>query len=340
MEVFVDDWTVYDKTTCDIVLPSLNARCVILSNVYKNSTLVKKPDQYQYKILSILFSSFQNVLFLDSDGFPVYDPTVLFTTPPYTTHGLVTWPDFFTTTISPHYYHIVGLPVEPISTRYSTASGQLMINKNSHRESLLMMVYYNYYGPDYYYPLLSDSKETFALAALATSLPFYQVRTAPKALGRWWNGTFRATGLAQADCGTDFDYLTPFPSHIHDSVKWEKQDLAHPDPITEKKLNFTRHTPPDPKPVFIHQHMLKMHPAKLLLSKSEITYEPHDGTMHRMWGFKEDMEKMLGFDVERRLWDVVEEEACREDEGREECKRIRVYVREVFGWMESIDRPW
>ena len=38
--------------------------------------------------------------------------------------------------------------------------------------------------------------------------------------------------------------------------------------------------------------------------------------------------------------DVVAEEACRIDQGAEKCKRAREYVVEVFGWMDSIDRPW
>ncbi|KAH5571103.1 hypothetical protein HBI24_217740 [Parastagonospora nodorum] len=340
MEVFVDDWTVRDRTTCDIILPSLNARCISLSEGYTQSLNITSQYRSQDNILAIMLSTFQDVLYLDADAFPVYDPTVLFTTPPYTTHGLVTWPSFFGITTSPHYYHIAGVPVEPVSTRYSTDSSQIMLNKNMHQESLLMMVYYNYYGPDYYYPLSSRHQETFIQAALATGLPWYQVRTAPKALGRLWNGTFRATGLAQADCGTDFEYGAPYPSHIHESAKWEKEDRAHPDLVVEEKLNYTRHTPPSPKPVFVHQNMLQMDPSKLLLDTNEITYEAHDGTMHRMWGFKEDMERTLGFDVERRLWDVVEEEACRELESTDKCKRVRDYVREVFGWMESIDRPW
>jgi alpha 1,2-mannosyltransferase len=77
----------------------------------------------------------------------------------------------------------------------------------------------------------------------------------------------------------------------------------------------------------------------VLKDKNEITYEP-DGTMHRMWGAKEDMERQLGYDVERRLWDVIAEEGCRLDQASETCRGIRAYVREVFGWMDSIDRPW
>ena len=345
VEVFIDDWTQYSTTTCDIVLPSLNARCIVLSAILSKNTHIQKPDHYQYKILSILFSTFQNVLFLDSDAFPAYDPTVLFSTPPYTTHGLVTWPDFFALTVSQHFYHIAAIPEQAASSRLSTESGQILLNKHIHRESLLMMVYYNYYGPDYYYPLLcqgshgAGDKETFVQAAMAVGLPWYQVRTGPRALGRSWNGTFRGTGIAQADPGLDYEYLPPFESHVHTEPQWQKGDLAHPDPKVEKALNHTRHVPRPPRPVFLHQNMLKLDPAKVLADKNEITFEP-DGTPHRMWGSKEDVVRLVGYDVERRLWDVIAEEGCRLDQGSELCEGLRAYIREVFGWMDSIDRPW
>lgn len=345
VEVFIDDWTQYNSTICDTVLRSLDARCIVISDLYDTTPVVKKPDHYQYRILSILFSSFQNVLFLDSDAYPVYDPTVLFMVPPYTTHGLVTWPDFYALTVSEHFYHIAAIPSEPVTSRLSTESGQVLLNKDIHRESLLMMLYYNYYGPEYYYPLLcqgshgAGEKETFVQAAMAVGLPWYQVRTAPIPLGRFVNDTFRGTGIAQADPGLDYEYLPPFPSHLHLSSTWEDADLAHPVPAVEKKLNITRHAPRPPRPVFLHQNMLKMNPKKVLSDRGEIMFEP-DGTPHRMWGSKEDMVKMVGFDVERRLWDVVAEEACREDRASEECRDVGAFVGEVFGWMDSIGRPW
>ncbi|CAO2647377.1 Nn.00g082990.m01.CDS01 [Neocucurbitaria sp. VM-36] len=345
VEVFIDDWSKYEPTICDTVLPSLNARCVVLSNVYDTAEYVKKPDHYQYKIFAMLFSSFQHVLFLDSDAFPAYDPTVLFSTAPYTTHGLVTWPDYWALTISAHFYHIAAIPEEPSQARYTTESGQLMINKDIHRESLLMMVYYNYYGPDYYYLLLSQGshgagdKETFVQAAMAVGLPYYQVRTGPRALGRHVNESFRGLGMAQADPGIDYEYLMPMRSHIHTSEVWQDIDLAHTDSAVEKALNRTRHAPTKPRPVFLHQNMLKLDPKKVLEDKTQPTYEL-DGTPHRMWGSKDDMVKMLGYDVERRLWDVIAEEGCREDQESSTCGEIRAHVRKVFGWMDSIDRPW
>ena len=83
----------------------------------------------------------------------------------------------------------------------------------------------------------------------------------------------------------------------------------------------------------------KLNPKLVLQDKSQLTYEP-DGTPHRMWGLKEDSEKVLGFDVEERLWEVIVEEACRDGEGGERCRELRAFVREVFGWMGSIPRPW
>ncbi|KAF1848056.1 glycosyltransferase family 71 protein [Cucurbitaria berberidis CBS 394.84] len=345
VEVFIDDWSKYEPKICDTILPSLQARCVVLSNVYDTAEYIKQPDHYQYKVFAMLFSTFQHVLFLDSDTFPVYDPTILFSTAPYTTHGLVTWPDYWALTISAHFYHIAAIPEEPSQARFTTESGQLMINKDVHRESLLMMVYYNYYGPDYYYTLLSQGshgagdKETFVQAAMAVGLPYYQVRSGPRAIGRHMNGTFRGSAIAQADPGLDYEYLTPMRSHIHPSDQWQNTDLAHPVPAVEKSLNRTRKAPRRPRPVFLHQNMLKLDPAKVLVDKSQPTYEL-DGTPHRMWGSKEDMVEMLGYDVERRLWDVIAEEGCREDQASRTCGEIRGFVREVFGWMDSIDRPW
>jgi alpha 1,2-mannosyltransferase len=305
VEVFIDDWTQYVPSTCEILLPSLNARCVVLSNIYNTATHAKKPDHYQYKILSILFSTFQHVLFLDSDAFPIADPTPLFANPPYTSHALVTWPDYFALTVSPHWYTVADTPIEPVSSRLSTESGQLLLNKNVHRESLLLMVYYNYFGPGYYYPLLcqgshgAGDKETFVQAARAANLPWFQVRSKPGALGRVWDGEFRGTGIVQAHAGLDWATL---PGD---------------------------HTV-GPRPLFVHQNMLKTDPARVLTLKGDITFES-DGSAHRMWGTKDDMERSLGFDVERRLWGVIEEEGCRVDAGSEACRRIKRYVDEVFG---------
>ncbi|KAF2827030.1 hypothetical protein CC86DRAFT_466779 [Ophiobolus disseminans] len=337
VEVFLADWTHYTHPICERDLPSLNARCIILSNILSNATKIAKPEDSQHKSLSLLFSSFQNVLYVDTTAFPIYDPTILFTTPPYTTHGLVTWPDPHAPRISEHFYHIAAIPAPAIP--YTSTSSQILLNKSLHRESLLLMLYYNHHGPSYYYLLLRSSAPAFALAALATRLPVYHVRSHSTSLGRWWNGTYRATGSAHADPGMDYEYLPPFSSHIHPSNVWMKNDTAHPIPSIEKALNYTRLAPRIPRPVFLQVDLLRMNPASVLQDKSEITFEP-DGTPHRMWGLREDVVRVLGYDVEERLWGVVVEEGCRGDGESEVCRELVEWSREVVGWMGSIDRPW
>jgi alpha 1,2-mannosyltransferase len=91
--------------------------------------------------------------------------------------------------------------------------------------------------------------------------------------------------------------------------------------------------------VFLHLDILQMNPAILLLDKNDLMFDT-DGTPQRMWGSKDDTERVLGHDVERRMWTVVAEEACRLDQGSEGCRRVREYVGEVFGWMDSVPRPW
>ncbi|KAF3054040.1 hypothetical protein E8E11_010129 [Didymella keratinophila] len=268
----------------------------------------------------MLFSSFQHVLFLDTDAFPAHDPTSLFTTAPYTTHGLVLWPDLFGLTISEHHYHIAGIPYESPSARASTESSIVLLNKDTQRESLLMMVYYNYFGPDYYYPLLcqgshgAGDKETFVQAAMAVGLPWYQVKTGVAGLGYFDDNKYRLSGLAQMDPRTDFAYKPPSKSHIHGSDRWD--GLGAP----EEKV----------KPLFVHQNMHKLDP-KRILKMDGTEAKTRDGRFTRLWGKVEGIVDMFGYDVERRVWEVVIEEGCRDDIGKETCAELRNYFTEVFG---------
>jgi len=348
MEVFLPTWSHYSHKACENALPSLNARCIILSNILtkSNVTRASSATTSTSKPHAILFSTFQNVLYLDPDAFPTYDPTILFTTPPYTTHSLVTWPDTSGLSVSQHYYHIASLPPSPPTSRRSTSSPHILLNKAIHAPSLLLMLYYSHFGPTHYYPLLAQSphpeseKEIYIHAATALALPYYQVRSAPSTLGRYWNNTYRAIGLAHADPGMDFEYLPPHPSHMHPSPLYSASDLAHPNATLAAIQNYTLLTPPPPRPVFLHQFGLRLDPETILADNRSVAFEP-DGTRHRMWGLGEDVIRVLGYDVEERVWGAVVEEGCwMEREEGEVCRGLREWAGEVVGWMGSIERPW
>jgi alpha 1,2-mannosyltransferase len=50
-----------------------------------------------------------------------------------------------------------------------------------------------------------------------------------------------------------------------------------------------------------------------------------------MWGDTKDMQQDLGYDIERRLWDVVSEEGCRLNARSETCIKLMAHIKEVFG---------
>ncbi|KAK6205220.1 putative type II membrane protein [Scheffersomyces amazonensis] len=179
---------------CTEVLPSLNARCVILPQelgTEVNNKWSKSFANYQFKSLSLIASSFEHIFLLDSDNMILSNPETIFESNIYKHYGMITWPDYWRRTISPKFYDIAGLSVNdrkrvrynryplnvPKGLDYnldeeekhkvpfhdlegtipdlSTESGQFFINKGTHGRTLLLALYYNIYGPKLYYKLFS-----------------------------------------------------------------------------------------------------------------------------------------------------------------------------------------
>lgn len=226
---------------CDGYLLTLNVACLQLPQLW--ARLPKSPpkfDIFQWKILSILASPFQTLLFLDVDAFPVFNPDGIFApgSQPLSSTGLITWPDFWTSSVSHLFYSIAGdIEPPPIRLRSTSESGIMVIDKAKHGGTMLLALYYNFYGPDYYYPLLSQGgpgegdKETFLHAALVLEelrrrdkslLPFgleqligsgtnnresyYDVKTMPKSWGRTVRGTWKGMFMQQMDPMDDYKY--------------------------------------------------------------------------------------------------------------------------------------
>lgn len=177
VELFVDT-AEYDNVMCTDVFPALNAHCIRLDTLLPAAHFAKLA-KYQLKIFSILFSSFEDVFLLDVDNILTQDPTPLFSisgpTPPFRDHGLVLWPDFWASSASPIFYDIASIRIPPLTARASAESGQLLVSKRRMGRALLMSAYYNFYGPDLYYTLLTQGgpgegdKETFAAGAEAVA---------------------------------------------------------------------------------------------------------------------------------------------------------------------------
>ncbi|KAH0050165.1 nucleotide-diphospho-sugar transferase, partial [Aureobasidium melanogenum] len=188
VQVFVADESEYEDKLCQDYLPKLGAECLILSDFIQGFEVT----HYQLKSLAMLLSSFEHVLYLDSDSIPLLRPeTELFAAEPYTSTGLVIWPDFWISTESPSFYDVAEIGTMPPNLpKSSSEAGQLLINKRKHLKTLLLANYYNIYGPDFYYPLLSQGalgqgdKETFMAAAMVLNSSYYRVKTGVESVER------------------------------------------------------------------------------------------------------------------------------------------------------------
>ena len=300
------------------------ARCVVLTHFLED---VDVPDfkvtHFQLKSFAMLFSSFADVLYLDSDSIPLVDPaTELFSTEPYKSSGLVIWPDFWIATESPHFYTIVGLPFPSDLPKSSSEAGQLLINKKTHLKTLLLAIYYNAFGPDFFYPLLSQGvmgqgdKETFMAAALILDEPYYRVKTNVASVGRHIAGVYKGTGMVQHHPGDDMLYA----------------GKGTEEPSTEKP--HIRTIPP----AFLHSNTPKMN-AGHLVDEGDL----FDGDKRlRLWGSPEGQEKQFGYDVEKVVWQLLVETGCELEHIMEEwkhrerlCGRLKDHWREVFASGES-----
>lgn len=275
---------------CDTLLPSLNAKCIFLPDYLgpKAETIA----HFQLKIFSILFSSFESVLFLDADSFAVTDPTPLFQNEPFQTAGLITWPDFWASSASPSLYAIQSLPVPPMTLRPSSESGQLLVSKSAHTHTLLLSTYYNYHGPTHYFPLMSQGapgqgdKETFLSAAETLHAPFYQTKSRVDTIG--YEG----------------------PDHYHGVAMLQYDPMADDAAGTASSNNDKK------RPFAIHHNYPKLDPVKLFLADDVIAGgeavvgDVDKGVYHRLLGDKDVTVQRFGRDVEAEMWVEVEVVAC------------------------------
>lgn len=106
--------------------------CRLLSD-YMDVTEVK--HGYQFKIFTMLFSSFDDFLFLDADNIAVTNPDRLFDSGVFVKNGAVLWPDYWKNTASPWTPYIIGASDKAAQTwneEITVESGQVLWSKHRH----------------------------------------------------------------------------------------------------------------------------------------------------------------------------------------------------------------
>ncbi|KKA29428.1 hypothetical protein TD95_002686 [Thielaviopsis punctulata] len=312
VELFINDHDDYDTKMCDEILPSLNAECVVMTDILGTD----KVEKYQYKVLSILFSSFQELLFLDADAWPVRDISPVFDNEPFLSTGLIVWPDFWHPTVWPGFYDLIDQPVTNFTGRRSSESGMILYNKAIHADSLLLATYYNWYGPNYFYNMFSQGapgegdKETFRQAAIALSKPYWDVRSPNKVMGRWFNGTFESYGIKQMDPIADYKLA----------------EFKRGGGVLEKNSKGEEIWAP---PLFVHHNLWKMDLLKIPTMDDPMLRKDPKGRQMRLWDVDHDLIERTGFDVEDFMWKTIIDNNCYES-FRKECAALRTYYRNVF----------
>ncbi|KAG7196172.1 mannosyltransferase [Scheffersomyces spartinae] len=319
IELFIPTQKDYDEEFCNTVLPRYNARCNIFDyDLTKSLKADYGINGYQYKMLALLSSKFENVMYLDSDNFPARNPDYLFSLTLYKEKGLILWPDAWARTTNPKFFDIAGVKVNEKKIRYSkydhaeakrlglddvkpldqysfkdshfhdfegtlpnptSETGMLLINKTSHLKTLLLCLYYNVFGPKFYYPLMTQGsagegdKETFISAAHVMNQSYYQTAKG-----------FRWTGYVNKETN-----------------KFQSKALAHHDPI--KCLETTDDSVDI---LFMHLSYPKFYPG-WLADNNDLVYKTL-GEHIRMYG---SIYKNVGYDFDLRVLQFFTQGICK-----------------------------
>src|SRR5690606_8840893 len=166
---------------------------------------------FHLKPLCILYSSFEEVLFLDSDNICLKNPTFLFDSDEYKRNGCIFWPDFWKTDITNPIWEIVG---SNDFNQQEQESGQILINKSVCWKELGLTIFFNKHSK-YYYNLLYGDKDTFKFSWIALGKSYHMVKAYPKICGFFENDDFYGNTIVQHDLHGNMLFLH------RNLIKWD-----------------------------------------------------------------------------------------------------------------------
>lgn len=392
VELIIPTFLDYEKERdfCQNVLPELNARCVLVPDVLGPDIMNNwEFKNYQYKPLALIVSSFEEVLLLDSDNYVLENPDYLLELDVAKTYGMITWPDYWRRLITPHFYDITGVKVnEKKRVRYNrlplahdklalanldqdgianipfhemeglipdllTELGQLYLNKALHPRTLLLLLYYNMYGPKLYYRMFSSGqdgegdKDTFIAAAHVVNEPYYQLKTAIRTMGYTKpDGGFQGVAMGQADPIEDH---AKFQLVVKDPVKPTGDETINLVELKQGedmlKGKFGEHV--EKKMFAMHCNWPKFDPIDLM-QKPEIYDAEANKLRHRFYGdltYKKNQvingqwtPVEVNFEVER--WKEVRSVLCERrisfvHFSKVDIERICEFAKNQVDWLEA-----
>jgi len=207
---------------------SLNNKEISLKSnyVYLPQTKSIYEKIYSYKLAAILSSTFDEIIFLDSDCYMVRDPTDLFQKDPmYQIFGSLFYPDIYKSHQHPQLWSILNTTC--VNNEFSLDSGVLLLDKKRVWNGLYMAKLMGDHQHIFYQYFISHGdKDTFRLSFRYMKIPYYIVGI-PCSTGYLINRSFCGVTL----CKTDSLGLNVYFEHIHHP--------KHLPELTFFKKNFT-----------------------------------------------------------------------------------------------------
>ncbi|TVY82016.1 Alpha-1,2-mannosyltransferase MNN23, partial [Lachnellula suecica] len=139
---------------------------------------------FQIKGAAMQQSSFDEILYLDTDSYLLRNPEFLFEGKHWEETGLLLWPDYTKSHATNPLWRLVG---QPCRNEYEGESGQILISRSRHQEMLWVVEYFALHHEDFY-GFMGGDRDSFRAAALL--------------LGKSWAGPGRlnaAAGVTLAD---------------------------------------------------------------------------------------------------------------------------------------------
>ncbi|UZJ56089.1 hypothetical protein CBS101457_005409 [Exobasidium rhododendri] len=227
VEVFLLTQEDYDLKICRDTLPKLNAQCKILEEHTDAFPLPKMPgtnrernvvaNEPLHKLLALFFTKFEEVLLLDPATLVYNNPDVVVKEEPFLSTGMLIWPDFWASTVSPKLFAIQEAPEEKKTRRDNIRTvdfGQMVLSKSQHSATLLLAIYYTYFGEKLYDSLLQQSlsgergSQAIKSAARFLEAPYYMIKRHVEAVGYpdmdKSNQGFHGVAMLQAFASDDF----------------------------------------------------------------------------------------------------------------------------------------
>ncbi|SDH45191.1 alpha 1,2-mannosyltransferase [Pedobacter terrae] len=197
----IEVWYYQDELTFDMrsSLSKFNVTCRDMEGFVEG-----RPHGFLMKSLAILYSDFEEVLFLDADNNCVKDPTYLFQVPQYLEHGCIFWPDYWMHSPNNQIWEIFNLPPQNCPEQ---ESGQLLINKKKCWQALQLAVYLNI-NSEYIYRFMYGDKDSYRIAWMYLEVPYFFIQTPPGSFGYMFNGKqFHGNTMSQYDPNGDIIFL-------------------------------------------------------------------------------------------------------------------------------------